>query len=321
MFGEDSFLNPPATFSIGSLQFFIYGAIIAVGFLTALAYCTRRCTQFGITQDNLVDMLLFAVPLAIVCARLYYVIFQWSEYADDLTRIFRVWEGGVALYGAVIGAVVGLVIACRWRKLSTGAMLDIGALGLLIGQIVGRWANFVNREAFGAETDVLWRMGLTDPRTNATIYVHPTFLYESMWNLLGFILLHIFTKKGKRQFDGQIFAMYVAWYGFGRMFIEGLRADSLYLLGTSIRASQLLAALSFVAAAVFLIVKLRRPYEPARLWARRAPVPALAGSPEPELLEDQDTDLDAPGVEQSITLDELPSEDGPDTEDPDEDDS
>jgi prolipoprotein diacylglyceryl transferase len=277
MLGQGFVLEPPTSFSVFGFPVYYYGLIIGIGFLLALIYCLKRSRQFGITQDSFTDVLLFAVPLAIVCARLYYVVFQWQDYADNLMGIFNIREGGIAVYGSIIGAVIGTVIACRWRKLSIGAVLDLGALGLLIGQSVGRWANFVNREAFGSETAVFWRMGLTNPGTGQTMYVHPTFLYESLWNFIGFLLLHFFTKKGKKHFDGQIFVMYAAWYGLGRMFIEGLRTDSLYIPGTLIRVSQLLAALSFVAAMVFLVIMLRRAYEPQSLWVNSPRAAQLAG--------------------------------------------
>ena len=146
-----------------------------------------------------------------------------------------------------------------------GPFFDIGALGLLIGQAAGRWGNFMNREAFGRETTVFCRMGLTDSSGN-TIFVHPTFLYESLWNLLGLLLLHIFSKSGKRRYDGQIFAMYVAWYGFGRMLIEGLRTDSLYLFSTGLRVSQVLAALSVIVAVVYLAVNGSLPHDKSNLF-------------------------------------------------------
>jgi phosphatidylglycerol:prolipoprotein diacylglycerol transferase len=147
-------------------------------------------------------------------------------------------------------------------------MLDVTCFGLLIGQAVGRWANFVNREAFGAVTDVFCRMGLTPPG-GETIYVHPTFLYESLWNLLCFLFLLALLRRGKRRFDGQYFLIYASWYGLGRMLIEGLRTDSLYLFGTGVRVSQLLAAFSFLACAVLLIGFSRREKKPETLWVNR----------------------------------------------------
>jgi len=254
MLGDWFAFNGEPYFTLFGLKLYWYGAIIAIGFFLAVLYCTKRAPQFGLTADNFIDMLIVAVPIAIVVARLYYVVFNFSLYQDDLLSIFNTRNGGLAIYGGVIGGVLGAVIVCRYKKLSLGAMLDIGGLGLLIGQTAGRWGNFVNREAYGGVTDIFCRMGLTSPLTGGIIYVHPTFLYESLWNLIGLIILHIFSKKGKRRYDGQLFIMYAGWYGLGRMFIEGMRTDSLYLFGTGIRVSQLLAAISVVAAAALLII-------------------------------------------------------------------
>ena len=149
-------------------------------------------------------------------------------------------------------------MVCRIKKISIPAFLDLGCFGLFIGQICGRWGNFFNREAFGSQTDSFFRMGLTTAQ--GTIYVHPTFLYESLWNLAGLVFLHFWTKKGKRRFDGQAFLLYVLWYGIGRAIIEGLRTDSLYIGSTGIRVSQLLAAISAVTAGVLLIYFLRKPH-------------------------------------------------------------
>ena len=266
-------LNPSrVAFSIGSKAIYWYGIIIALGFLLAVFYAMKRADQFGLTQDNIIDMLICAVPLAIIGARAYYCVFSWELYKSDPIRVLYIWEGGLAIYGGVIGAVLGLVLYTKVKKVSTGAMLDIGGLGLLIGQSIGRWGNFMNREAFGAETDSFLRMGLTDAN-GITRYVHPTFLYESLWNALGLLLLHFYSKR--RKFDGQIFIMYLGWYGLGRMFIEGLRTDSLYVGSTNLRVSQLLAGLCFVAVLIFLIYdKIFREHEPENLYvnavARRA---------------------------------------------------
>ena len=254
MLGDWFAFNGEPYFTLFGLKLYWYGAIIAIGFFLAILYCTKRAPQFGLTADNFIDMLLLAVPLAIVVARLYYVVFNFSLYQDDLLSIFNTRNGGLAIYGGVIGGFIGAVIVCRYKKLSLGAMTDLGGLGLLIGQTAGRWGNFVNREAYGGVTDIFCRMGLANPITGETVYVHPTFLYESLWNLTGLIILHIFSKKGKRHYDGQLFIMYAGWYGLGRMFIEGMRTDSLYLFGTGIRVSQLLAAVSVIAAAALLII-------------------------------------------------------------------
>ena len=260
MFGDSFAIKGTESFSIFGLTIHWYGAIIAIGFLLAVIYVCRRSRDFGLDSDTLIDMLLWAVPAGIIGARLYYVIFNFSIYKDNLVDIFKIWEGGMAIYGGIIGSVIAAAIYAKVKKIPIGAILDLGGLGLLIGQTVGRWGNFINREAFGAETNIFCRMGLTDAAGN-TIYVHPTFLYESIWNLLGLLLLHIFSKKGKRRYDGQLFAMYVAWYGLGRVFIEGLRTDSLYFFSTGIRVSQLLAGISVAAALAFLAINGSRPHK------------------------------------------------------------
>lgn len=276
MFGESFSLNPPASFKLFGITFYFYGAIIALGLILAVIYCISRRHLFGMTEDNILDMLIISVPLGIIGARIYYVVFNFSEFSGDLLSVFNFRAGGLAIYGGVIFAVIGVVIASRWKKFSLGAMLDLGGLGLLIGQAVGRWANFINREAYGAVTDVFCRMGLARPGMD-TIYVHPTFLYESLWNILGFIVLHIFTGQRKRKYDGEAFIMYIAWYGFGRMLIEPLRTDSLYLFSTGIRVSQLLAALSCIVALAILIVNRRlKRYDPGNLWVSK--VAAIADS-------------------------------------------
>jgi len=282
MFGEGFSLNPPATFHLFGLTLHWYGLIIAVGFLLAVIYAMKRSPEFGLTEDNMIDMLLFTVPPAVIGARLYYVAFNFSLYRDNLWDIFKTWNGGMAIYGSVIGAVLGLLLYGKVKKARIGPYLDIGGLGLLIGQIIGRWGNFINREAFGRETTVFCRMGLTDAAGN-TLYVHPTFLYESLWNLLGFVLLHFFSKSKKYRYNGQIFALYVAWYGFGRMLIEGLRTDSLYLFQTGLRVSQVLGGLTALLALGYLA------YNGSVRHESRAP---LAGGPtSPEATENAETSV------------------------------
>jgi phosphatidylglycerol:prolipoprotein diacylglycerol transferase len=219
--------------------------------------------------------------MAIICARIYYVVFNWSLYADAPSEIIKIWHGGLGMYGVLIGAILAMVIYTRYKKLSLLAFLDLVCMGFLIGQFLGRWGNFMNREAFGYETTVFCRMGLT--LNGVTIYVHPTFLYESLWNFLGFILIHFFSKKHRR-YDGQIFLMYLCWYGFGRMFIEGLRTDSLYLFNTGIRVSQLVAFLCFVICGALLIYnKVKVQHDPADMFvnkvaAANTPVIEFAGN-------------------------------------------
>ncbi len=268
MLGDFS-INPPNSFEVFGFSIYWYGVIIAAGFLLAVLYCMHRCGEFGLNSDNVLDTLIVGTPLAIIGARLYYVVFYFDLYRDNLWEIFAIRDGGLAIYGGIIGAIIGLLIVSRWRRFSALAMLDLGCFGMLIGQFVGRWGNFINREAYGAETEIFCRMGLTDPVTGNTIYVHPTFLYESLWNFLGFVLLHIFSKKFERRFDGQFFLMYVAWYGFGRMLIEGLRTDSLYIPGTAIRVSQLLGALSCAAAVIAFVIMWKRS-DGKKLWKNRS---------------------------------------------------
>ena len=268
MFGENFAIDPPHYIEVFGFPIYWYGVIIATGFILAVLYGIRRSQEFGLTTDNVLDMLIIATPTSIVGARLYYVVFNFSLYEDDLMSIFRIRDGGIAIYGAIIFAVLGLLIAAKHYKFSPLAMMDLGSFGLLIGQFCGRWGNFMNREAYGADTDIFCRMGLTDKVTGITHYVHPTFLYESLWNMLGFALMHIFSKKFERKFDGQFFLMYVAWYGFGRMFIEGLRTDSLYLFA-NIRVSQLLGAVSCAVALIVLFVLLKRPHDPEKLWKNK----------------------------------------------------
>lgn len=274
MYGTISFpglglsFNPSrVAFSIGNKPIYWYGIIIAAGFLLAVYYAMRRADQFGLTQDNIIDMLICAVPLAIIGARAYYCLFSWNLYKDDPIRVLYIWEGGLAIYGGVIGAVIGLFLYTKVKKVKTSALLDIGGLGLLIGQSIGRWGNFMNREAFGAQTDSFLRMGLTDA-SGATIYVHPTFLYESVWNAIGLLILHFYSKR--RKFDGQIFLMYLGWYGLGRMFIEGLRTDSLYVGASNLRVSQLLAGVCFLAVVIFLVYdKIFREHDPKDLYVNQ----------------------------------------------------
>ena len=261
-------VNPSrVAFTVLGKDIYWYGIIIAAGFLLAVIYAMRRAPSFGLNEDNILDMLFVAVPLAIVCARLYYCIFYWDLYRDNPIAILYVWEGGLAIYGGVIGAVIGVAIFCRVKKLPIGPLLDVGGLGLLIGQMIGRWGNFMNREAHGAVTNSFFKMGIADAAGNVTYY-QPTFLYESVWNLVGFVALHFYSKR--RKFDGEVFLLYLAWYGLGRAWIEGLRTDSLYLFNTGIRVSQLLAALSCVAAiAVLVYVRVVRKPQPEKLYVNR----------------------------------------------------
>ena len=268
MYSEISFpslgitLNPPTGFSVGPLSVHYYGLIIAIGLMLAVFYCSKRSHQFGLDEDTLLDGVLCVTPVAILCARIYYCAFSWEIYADNPISVLYIWEGGIAIYGSVIGAILGIIVFCKVKKVRIATVLDLVSLGFLIGQFIGRWGNFFNREAFGAETDTFLRMGLMKASTGVVTYYHPTFLYESLWNLTGFLLLHFLSKK--RRYDGQIALGYVAWYGLGRAFIEGLRTDSLYI--GAFRVSQLLAAISCLAAVSVLVWQMFRPHESAKLF-------------------------------------------------------
>ena len=232
-------------FRIASKPIYWYGILIMLGVILAVVYASARSRQFGIRQDDLYDAVLFAVPLGIVCARIYYVIFEWEQYKDNLSEIFATWHGGLAIYGGIIGGIIVIVVLCKVKKIYVMDMLDLFASAVPIGQILGRWGNFFNCEAYGSSTTLPWRMviGKTLEEAGATGN-HPTFFYESAWNLIGFIILYFSSKK--RKYHGEILLLYLGWYGLGRFFIEGLRTDSLYLWGTSIRVSQVVALICII---------------------------------------------------------------------------
>lgn len=282
-------INPTA-FTVFGIPIQWYGLIITLGLALAVLYCFPKMKRFGIDSDRAIDAVLGGVIGGIIGARLYYVIFNWSDYKKDtfgatLKAVINTRNGGLAIYGGIIGAMaIGLLI-CRLRKIKMLPMLDIAVLGFLIGQGVGRWGNFVNQEAFGCNTDSF--LGMTGGRIQSTVMngmqmgedlyasgmimdwqktVHPCFLYESLWCILGFVLLSMWSKR--RKYDGQIFLMYLAWYGAERFVVEGLRADSL-MIG-SIRVSQALSAVIFVASVIILIVmgfKVKRDPESYVLYA------------------------------------------------------
>ncbi len=251
-------VNPPSSLTVFGREIYFYGIIIALGFVLGILYCARRAPEFGIPTDSFYDLALWVIPICILGARLYYVLFRAEYYFAHPSEIFAVWEGGLAIYGGIIAGFLVCVFFCRSRKLSLPAMLDLCVFGLLIGQTLGRWGNFFNREAFGAETEIFCRMGLTTPE-GSTIYVHPTFLYESLWNLVGLLFLIPFSKKARR-YDGQCFLLYLLWYGLGRSWIEGLRTDSLYLGSTGIRISQLLSILLLLTAGLILYIGRKRKW-------------------------------------------------------------
>ena len=258
-------VNPPRVLELGPFTIHYYGAIIALGLMLAVIYACKRGSQFGLTEDDILDGVLWVTPFAIVCARIYYCAFSWEEYAADPISVLYIWNGGIAIYGGVIGAVIGMAVISRFKKLKLTPVLDLILIAFLIGQSIGRWGNFMNREAFGAATDSFFRMGLFNTKTGNWEYYHPTFLYESLWNLCGFVLLHFLSKK--RRYDGQMALCYAAWYGLGRCMIEGLRVDSLWW--GPFRVSQLLAGITCIAAVSLLAYLHFKPHDPKNLWVNQ----------------------------------------------------
>ena len=273
LFGDWS-IDPPAYFTLFGRNIYFYGVIIAVGFLLGIACCVRRAPRFGIKSDDVYDVVIWLIPMSIIGARLYFVAFKLDYYIANPGEIVAIWNGGLAIYGGVIAGVLSMYFVCRRKGIPPAAMLDLLIFGLLIGQIIGRWGNFMNREAFGAPTDIFCRMRLTAPDGSFTD-VHPTFLYESLWNLVGFIALSIWEKKGGRRYDGQAALGYFLWYGVGRAWIEGLRSDSLYIGSSGIRVSQLLSALLALFALALLVINARREHKP--LWSQRAAEASAGG--------------------------------------------
>lgn len=227
------------SFKVFGLTIHWYGVIIALGIVLAYLLCCHIAKDYDVNSDTLIDILIYGLPSAIICARIYYVAFRWEEYSNNLLDIFKIWNGGIAVYGSIIGALISTFIYCRLKKIKFTKTLDIGCFGLLTGQIIGRWGNFVNAEAYGSETTSFLRMELLD----LGISVHPTFLYESLWNLCVLALLYFFFKK-KQTFQGELFLLYITGYGLGRLWIEGLRTDSLFL--GPVRISQIVALLCVI---------------------------------------------------------------------------
>lgn len=245
-----SFNPPKAAFSVFGYDIRWYGIIIALGFTLAVFYTLRRCKDYGVTEDDLIDVLLVAAPAGVIGARAFYVLFNYELFRGDPLSVFQIWNGGLAIYGAVIGGLFAGSLMARYKKIHIPAILDLGSLGFMIGQAIGRWGNFVNREAYGIQTSLPWRMEIFDYYSRTRLAVHPCFLYESVWNALGFVLLHFLSKR--RKYDGQVFLLYLVWYGIGRGLIEGLRTDSLYFLSTGLRISQVLGFASALIALLFL---------------------------------------------------------------------
>ncbi len=256
----------PVAFSVGGIEIRWYGVIIVLGIIAGFSYAAYRAKQSGLSLDDMLDYVLIALPLGIICARLYYVVFFNDGSYKTFYDVIAIWEGGLAIYGGVLGGLLGMFLVSRHKKNKFRAVLDCFAPGVMIGQIFGRWGNFFNAEAYGTldhidfpfigriftphfEENYPLRMVIENGFVGK-IAVHPTFLYESVWNLLGLLLIHLFFNR--KRFDGEVALWYFAWYGFGRFFIEGMRDDSL-MLG-SFRVSQILALVLFAASIVLIVI-------------------------------------------------------------------
>lgn len=255
-------------FSIGPLNVYWYGIIVVSGIMLGYLYSSRRCNEFSVKKDSLSDYLLFSVVGGILGARIYYVAFKWDYYSQHLNEVFSIWKGGIAIYGGIIGALIVILVLSKIKKENPLNVTDCCVGGLILGQAIGRWGNFMNIEAFGCNTDSVF--GMTSPAITSYLQnhmaelssqgiavdpmmpVHPTFFYESMWNLAAFIIIALFTKK--RTFKGEITLLYLALYGMGRSWIEGLRTDS--LMWGPFRVSQVLAIiLTLFAIGVYLVMR------------------------------------------------------------------
>ncbi|MBQ8322002.1 MAG: prolipoprotein diacylglyceryl transferase [Clostridia bacterium] len=262
-------------FSVNSVAFSIFGfdiawyaLLITFGMVCAVAYVIYESKKIGITSEDVLDYALFVIPIGIVGARLYYVLTELDKF-HSIWEVFNIRGGGLAIYGGIIAGGITVLVVSYVKKINFLAFADCVAPGVLLAQGIGRWGNFMNGEAYGYECDWFCRMGLQsantamDFGTSEMVYVHPTFLYESLWNFLGVALVVLFAKYIKKQYDGQLFLMIFGWYGLGRMFIEGLRTDSLYIPGTELRISQVLAGIIFVCATAILIYfAIKKPNKP-----------------------------------------------------------
>lgn len=265
-----SFNINPVAFKVGSFEIYWYAIIIALGVLLGYLYACFLCKKKGDDPELLIDVLLWGLPSAIIFARAYYVIFNFKAYKDDLWSIFNIHEGGIAIYGAVIGAVLSTYIYAKVKKVHFLKLFDYGAAGLFVGQTIGRWGNFVNQEAFGGNyngllsmkgneiTATLSSLKLQGVNIDPNIGVHPTFLYESLWNLIGTVIIGFIFKD--KNHTGKPFAFYIGWYGLGRFFIEGMRTDSLMLTST-IRISQVVAVLSVILSVLLFIYLFKKNQE------------------------------------------------------------
>ena len=234
----------PVAFRIFGIDVMWYGVIISTGVLLGVLIALKEAKRTGFKEDNLLDFLLYAIPIGIVGARAYYVIFSWDYYSQNLSQIINIRNGGLAIHGAIIAGVVTGIIFCKKRKINFLELIDLVIPSLILGQAIGRWGNFVNQEAYGGPTDLPWGIIVNGQK------VHPTFFYESIINICVFIFL-IWFRKNKKATHGQIFGLYLILYSAGRFFVEGLRTDSLMFLG--MRVAQLISIASIILGAALLL--------------------------------------------------------------------
>ncbi len=243
----------PVAFSLFGKDVYWYALIILTGFFLGILLVYRDAPKRGLSRDNVIDIALLGIVSGIICARIYYVIFSWDEFRDDIMGIFRIWEGGIAIYGAIIGAVISTAIYCKVKKLNILNTFDVCCVGLLLGQAIGRWGNFVNCEVYGGVTDSLFGMSI-----NGGAPVVPLFLYESALNFLGVILLLVF--RNKKTSNGQVFFGYLFWYSVCRLILEGMRDTRyiLYLIPDVLGISQFVAGLLIILSIVGFIIVTKR---------------------------------------------------------------
>ena len=302
LFGDWEFTASSVALNIGH-GIYWYGIILGLGVIFGMLLCQKQAKHYGILEDNLLDLMLMGVPVGILGARTYYVLFYLDRFRNadgslNWGSIVAIWDGGLAIYGTVIAVFLMAYLYCRRKHIKLGAMTDLCVMGLMLGQAIGRWGNFMNREAFGAETTLPWRMRLTT-LSGTYVEVHPTFLYESLWNLLGLGLV-LFVISKARHFDGENTWFYFLWYGMGRFWIEGLRTDSLYLfdwtfMGEPIRVSQALSLVMILVSAGVLFYKIRiRHASPEDLMVNRL---TAAAEDVPAAEDAGDVPADAPETE------------------------
>ena len=266
MFSTVGTINKIA-FQIGPIMVHWYGIIIASAVFLAIILSVHEGNKRGLDEENIYDLLIIALPISIICARIYYVVFQWSYYKTHPSEIYRIWDGGIAIYGGLIGALIVLVIFCKIRHISAWEFLDIIAPTVIMAQGIGRWGNFINQEAHGEPTTLHFLQKtlhlphfIVDQMCINGVYYQPTFLYESLWDISGFIFLMILRHRHHLFKRGEIFLSYVMWYSFGRFFIEGMRTDSL-MLGP-LRVSQWLSFIFFFSALIVLIIRRKQGNQP-----------------------------------------------------------